>query len=287
MLFYKKPTILTFLITLISIAMALFTLTANASPAKSSASIQKNLLADSNVGVNGKYTFSRCNGLRKKPFNNKIPKRKILLIGDSHGCDFLNAMRENNYLRNFQISMRYIPYQCQLVLHGKGGKFVAKKDRALCANEARTDSLSQAKKQISEADIIIFAARWKLNTARILPFTIKHLRLKSHQKTIVIGSKNFGKITARRYMKMSRNELLKLKNDVDPDVQKINTILRQRIKGRMIFVDQTKLLCGSNKRCPVFTDHLRLFSYDGWHFTRYGARYAGKMLFQKSILGRM
>jgi hypothetical protein len=287
MLFYKKPTILIFLITLISLSAALFTLTVNASPAKSSASVQRNILADSNVGVNGKYTFSRCNSIRKKPFNNKSPKRKILLIGDSHGCDFLNAMLENNYLQNYQISMRYIPYQCQPVLHGKGGKFVAAKDRALCANEARTDSLSQAKEQMSEANIIIFAARWKLSTARVLPFTIKHLRLKAHQKIIVIGSKNFGKITARRYMGMARDELLKLKNNVDPEVQKINAILRHRIKGRMVFVDQTKLLCGSSEKCPVFTDHLRLFSYDGWHFTKSGARYAGKVLYQKSILGRM
>jgi len=288
MLFKIKPTLVTFIIYIVGICASLTFYTANASPlAKPSATLQRNLLTDSNIKVNGKYTFLRCNSIKKKPFDENSPKKKILLIGDSHACDFLNTIRENNFLQNYQIRMRYIPYQCQPVLHGKGGKFVDAKDKALCANEARTDSLTQAKQQMSEAHIIIFAARWKLTSARILPFTIKHLRLKPHQKVIVIGSKSFGKITTRRYMKMSREELKNLKNDVDKDVQKINSILRKRIRGRMIFVDQERLLCGSDKTCPIFTKNLRLMSYDGWHFTPAGARYAGKLLFQKSILGRL
>ncbi|MCK5725326.1 MAG: hypothetical protein KAH22_00720 [Thiotrichaceae bacterium] len=258
-----------------------------ASPAKPSASFKRNLIRDSSVQINGKYTFSRCNTIRRKAFNKKSHKKKILLIGDSHGCDFLNSMLSNNYLQNFQISMRYIPYQCQPVLNGKGGKFVDKKDRPLCANEARTDSLMQAKEQIKEADIIIFSARWKLNTARVLPFTIKHLRLKPNQKVIVVGSKGFGKISPRRYMRMSTPELKAIKNDVDPEVQKINAVLRQRITGRSIFIDQTKLLCGSHTKCTIFTDNIHLISYDGWHLTPAGAKHLGKILFKRSILGRL
>ncbi|MCK5903127.1 MAG: hypothetical protein KAG28_08245 [Cocleimonas sp.] len=252
-----------------------------------SGTLKRNLLHDSNVKVNERYTFSRCNAIRKKPFLNQSKKKKILLIGDSHGCDFLNIVKENNFLQNYQIRMRYIPYQCQPVLNGKGGKFVEKKDHALCNNEARTDSLMQAKDQMKEADIIIFAARWKLKTARILPFTIKHLRLKPHQKVIVIGSKNFGKISTRHYMTMSPQALKQVKNSIDPEVQKINAILRQRIKGRLSFVDQSKLVCGSHVACPVFTDNLHLISYDGWHLTPAGARHIGKVLFQRSILANL
>ncbi len=288
MLLRIRPTAIIFLLYLVSTYTALSFYTVSAFPSsKPSVGLKRNIMADANVKVNEKYTFVRCNALKKKPFNNNIKKKKILIIGDSHGCDFLNVIRENNYLQNYQISMRYIPYQCQPVLHGKGTRFVAPKDRALCANEARTDSLSQAKEQISEADIIIFAARWKLNTARVLPFTIKFLRLKPYQKVIVIGSKNFGKISVRHYLSMSRNELLKITNDLDSEVQKINAILRKRITGRMTFIDQTHILCGSDKTCPIFTDNLHLISYDGWHFTQAGARYAGKLLFQKSMLGKM
>jgi len=289
MLLKIKPTAIAFLLYLMSTYIALSFYTANASPlSKPSASLQRNLMADASVKINGKYTFSRCNPIRKKPFDKKSNKKKILVIGDSHGCDFINMIAENHFLQNYQISMRYIPYQCQPVLHGKtAGKFVAAKDRALCSNEARTDSLTQAKAQMDEADIIIFAARWKLNTARVLPFTIKFLRLKPNKKIIVIGSKNFGKITVRRYMSMPRKELTKIKNEVDSEAQKINAILRKRITGQMVFVDQTRLVCGSDKTCPIFTDNLHLISYDGWHLTQSGARYAGKLLFQKSILGRM
>ncbi len=286
MFFTKKTIAIIFSLSIAGIFSLLLMHNASASPLIK-AGLKKSIIADTNIKTNGKYTFMRCNALKKKPFDKKNPKKKLLIIGDSHGCDFLNEIRENNFLQNYQIRMRYIPYQCQPVLNGKSGKFVEPKDKALCANEARTDSLMQAKEQMSEADVIIFAARWKLSTARVLPFTIKHLRLSPHQKIIVIGSKSFGKITARRYMSMSREELSKIKNPVDSEVQKINAILRKRITGRLAFVDQTRLLCGSDTACPIFTKNLHLISYDGWHLTQAGARYMGKILFQKSILGKL
>lgn len=46
-----------------------------------------------------------------------------------------------------------------------------------------------------------------------------------------------------------------------------------------------KVLCdGSDKHCEVFTNNHELISYDGWHLTEPGARYAGTLLFRKTVL---
>ncbi len=250
-------------------------------------SVRKSLIQSSNTNANEKYTFKYCNPLRKKPFDKKSSKKKLLVIGDSQACDFLNSIKENGFLNNYQIRMRYIPYQCQPVLSSHPSHFIEHKDRALCENTERTDNLEQARAQIEEANLIIFSARWKIKSAQALSHTIRHLKLKPHQKVVVVGSKSFGKISIRQYLHMSDRKLLAIKNEIDEEVQEVNSILRTRLSRRTLFIDQYKLICGSDSACPIFTGNLDLISYDGWHLTQAGARYVGSKVFQNSALSRM
>ncbi len=250
-------------------------------------SVRKSLIKSSNINANEKYTFKYCNPLRKKPFDKKSHKKKLLVIGDSQACDFLNSIKENGFFRNYQIRMRYIPYQCQPVLSNHPAEFIAVKDRALCSNTERTDNLEQARKQIEEANLIIFAARWKIKAAQALSHTIRHLNLKPYQRVVVLGSKSFGKISIRRYLHMSDRKLLAIKNEIEEEVQEVNAILRTHLSRKTIFIDQSKLICGSNDSCPIFTGNLDLISYDGRHLTQAGARYVGRKVFLNSALSRM
>ncbi len=250
-------------------------------------SVRKSLIRSSNTNANEKYTFQYCNPLRKKPFDKKSSKKKLLVIGDSQACDFLNSIKENGFFSNYQIRMRYIPYQCQPVLSTHPSYFIARKDRALCENTERTDNLEQARAQIEEADLIIFSARWKIKAAQALSHTIRHLKLKPQQKVVVVGSKSFGKISIRQYLRMSDRKLLTIKNEIDQEVKEVNSILRTRLSPRAVFIDQYKLICGSDSSCPIFTGNLDLISYDGWHLTQAGARYVGSKVFQNSPLSRM
>lgn len=277
-----RPALFSFLFAFIFISLfSSFTVVAE------TPSVRKSLIRSSNINANEKYTFKYCNPLRRKPFDNKIDKKKLLVIGDSQACDFLNSIKENGFFRNYQIRMRYIPYQCQPVLSNHPSYFIAHKDRALCGNEDRTDNLEQARKQIEEANLIIFSARWKIKAAQALPHTIRHLKLMPHQRVVVLGSKSFGKISIRRYLHMSDRKLLKIKNGIDEEVEQVNAILRSRLKGGTIFIDQYNLICESNTECPIFTGNLDLISYDGWHLTKAGARYVGSKIFQNSLLSRM
>jgi hypothetical protein len=277
-----RPALFSFFYSLIFI-LPLFDVTTSAT----TPSVRKSLIKSSNTNINEKYTFKYCNPLRKKPFDKNSNKKKLLVIGDSQACDFLNSIKENGFFNNYQIRMRYIPYQCQPVLSNHPSHFIEDKDRAICEDQERTDNLSQAREQIDEANLIIFSARWKIKAAQALSHTIRHLKLKPHQGVVVLGSKSFGNIAIRRYLNMSDRELLGIKNEIDEEVQQVNSILRTHLSRRVVFIDQYKIICGSMNDCPIFTGNLDLISYDGWHLTKEGARFVGSKLFQNSGLGRM
>lgn len=250
-------------------------------------SLQQKLIKASDPKANGEYTFENCREVQKQPFDLENNKKKILIIGDSQACDFLNGIRENGYWQDYQIRMRYIPYRCQPVFGSAVEQLADPKDRAFCAEPERADSLAQAKDQVEKADIIIMASRWKPVTARMLPKTLNSMALKPNQKVIVLGSKFFGKITVRQYLRMSESKLGKLRNDVGDEAQSINEILAQVLGKRAMFVNQQNLVCDSPTSCPVFTADLNLISYDGRHLTQAGARHVGRVLFQKSALGQL
>lgn len=250
-------------------------------------SARENLLAAADAKAGGEYAFSRCRELKGKPFE-ASGKKTALIIGDSFACDFLNAIKENAYLQDYQISLRYIPYDCQTVMGEGAAGFITAKDKAFCANPDRADSLERAQAQMQQADLVIFASRWKPEVAQGLPDTISRLGLKPQQKVVVVGNKFFGKITVRQYLRMPDAELKALQNEVNPvEAKTINADMAKQLGKTVEFIDPHALLCGDGTSCPVFTDNLRLISYDGRHLTQAGARYVGKVLFGHSSLGKM
>ncbi len=253
-----------------------FTSTASAN------TLRDQLLKAADPKISGEYVRNRFLKLMKKPFN-QTAKKKALIIGDSHAQDFLNSVLENNYLSDYQISTRYIPTRCQVFLGEKGAQLIDSKDKIFCA---KSDSLLQAKKQIADADLIILAANWKEWSAKELPQTIERLSLRSEQKLFVIGRKSFGKVSIRKYLRLSKEKLLTLRNKADAKQNKISNIMSKTI-NKAILVEQQQLVCGSSATCPVFTKDLELISFDGGHLTKAGARYIGKVLFQGSELGSL
>jgi hypothetical protein len=249
--------------------------------------VRMELIKASNIKKSGVYTFSECRTLRKKPFDNQSNKKKLLIVGDSQSCDFINGIIENNFLQDYQISMRFIPYKCQTVAGDSSPYYIKPQDRKFCKDPVHADSLERSMTTIQQADLVIYVSRWKLEIAKRLPQSIKQLALGENQKMIVIGSKFFGKISIKRYIHMDDKELVTLRNNVGTVSEDINTILEKGLHKEVEFIDQHELICDDSTRCPVFTNDLRLISYDGRHLTKDGARYVGKVLFQKSTLGHM
>ena len=237
------------------------------------------LLKMANKKESGKYVRAQFLNLLKKPFTSST-KKKVLIIGDSHAQDFVNAILESGNLKNYQLSTREIPTRCQPVLGDSATQLIATKDKAFCA---KSDNLAKAKNQIAKADIVILVANWKEWSAKELPNTIKNLHLKPQQKLLVLGRKSFGKVSIRNYLRLSEKELRNLENKVDGVQEKINNILKSSL-DKTIFIDIQQLICNSSSSCRIFTSDLKLISFDGGHLTKEGARYVGKILFKKSQL---
>ncbi len=251
-------------------------------------SLHASLSQATNKRFNNDYAFKKCRALQAKPFNRKSKKKKAIIIGDSQGCDFLNSALENGYLRNYQIQFHFIPYPCQRVPGEYISRYIQPKHRRFCTTKGRTDTLKQVKKHIKDADLIIFASLWKPQVAEKLPKIISYLHIQKHQRLIVIGNKFFGNMSIQDYFHMSTKELRSLRNNVGTKTLEINSILRKRLHGRVAFIDPHQLVCGNHSTsCPIFTNDLKLISYDGRHLTKAGARYIGKILFQRSVLGRI
>ena len=246
------------------------------------ASIQSKLLKAADTKSSGEYVRSGFLKALKRAVNPSA-KNKALIIGDSHAQDFFNSVLENGYLQDYQISTRYIPVRCQITLIEDISEFIGAKDKVFC-NES--DSLSKAKEEIAAADLIIFAAHWKSWAAKLLPQTIKNLKIEPKQKLFVIGRKSYGKISVRNYLRLPEEKLKTLRTTVDNRQQKINSIMTKTLSDTM-FINQHKLVCGSGNNCPVFTETTELISYDGGHLTKAGARYVGKLLFDGSPLGKL
>lgn len=253
-----------------------------------SKSVHSSLAKATNKQSSNAYAFKKCRDLQAKPFDNNSKKKKAIIIGDSQGCDFLNSVLENGYLRNYQIQFHFIPYPCQTVPGEYISRYIEPKHRRFCTTVDRNDTLEKVKKQVKDASLIIYASLWKPQVAEKLPKIIRYLSVKKDQRLIVIGNKFFGNMLIKDYFHMSSKELRALRNDVGTKTLEINSILQRRLHGRISFIDPHKLVCGDRSTsCPIFTNNLQLISYDGRHLTKAGARYVGKILFQKSVLGRI
>ena len=71
--------------------------------------VHQSLSEASNVLSSNAYAFKKCRALQNKPFDKNSRKKTAIIIGDSQGCDFLNSVLENGYLKNFLTSLYIHP----------------------------------------------------------------------------------------------------------------------------------------------------------------------------------
>jgi hypothetical protein len=218
--------------------------------------------------------------LLKKPFDTQDARCKLLVIGDSHAQDFLNALHEVNALENMQISTRYVPTRCQLSLSETQAEHYLPEDRKLCES---SDHLSLMQDAIAQADIVVLASSWQLWSAQQLPQTLKQLALKPTQQLIVVGRKSFGTVKPAEYANKSADELKQLRNPVDNNQVAINETLKQLLPANQ-FIDMQATICADANTCPLFTSDLQLISFDGGHLTQSGAGFVGRHLLKNPLV---
>lgn len=262
----------------------LFLVTAATFTAAHASDARADILLASDKTKSGEYVRQRFVAQMNKPFAPGDPRKKMLIIGDSHAQDFYNALSENNLNQRYQVSTRRIPAICGLYLGPENiSRFIEKKHIPICR---KADTLTAAMPQIKTADVVIIAANWPLWAAKLLPTTVKNLPIKAPQKLFVVGRKDFGKLNLRKYLRLSDNERKQLRNPVYGAQAEINQVMKNTLP-KVVFVDIQRLICGSDSECPLFTPQARLISFDGGHLTAPGARHVGSILLQHPPLNQL
>lgn len=242
------------------------------------------IMQAANKEKSGEYVRQRFFQRVKKPFDNSDPRKKLLIMGDSHAQDFYNAMLENNLDQRYQISTRRIPAICGIYLGSEDiTPLIERRHVPICQ---KADTLENALPQIRQADVVILAANWTLWSAQRLATTVQNLSVRPPQKLFVVGRKDFGKVNLRQYLRLSNKELKQLRNPVNSQQHAINRTMKQSLPSGM-FVNTQGLMCRPENSCPLFTPQARLISFDGGHLTKPGAQYVGRVLLQNAPLNQL
>ena len=151
-----------------------------------------------------------------------------------------------------------------------------------CINREPALKNNDLQSLLKDADEVWLASSWSHDA----PFYIRESieALKSFNSNIVVfGTKNFGKVSEGFYKiapekKWANRQFsdLEIKNFLKDD--NLNTLLEAKvIDAGAKFINTQRLMCDGEPYCNNFQKY-NLISYDGSHFTPYGASLFAKKL---------
>lgn len=239
------------------------------------------------TSIVGPYVGARFNQLNHRSFDLGDDRKKILIIGDSFGMDFVNALFEVGLQNQIQISTHHISADCgNLYLYQSFENLISDEDRAKCSTYAFNGHWYEnysVKKLLSEADIVILASAWRNWQAELLSKSVSNIEHDFNAKVIVVGTKNFGVVNIKSLLEKDHFQRISIINEINKEQIKVNNHLRSTFRLEK-FIDSSELLCGSGDFCKLFTDNGMLISYDGGHLTPDGAKYFGTKLLENPLI---
>ena len=249
--------------------------------------IDDRYLAAINYSELGKYVAARFSERMMVPFGPPDGRKNILIIGDSYGQDLVNAVFESGADKSYRISTRYI-------LQGCGNLFI---NRDVFLNKLAPDNLKKCLSKVSgfgyedlyvddalralmvEADEVWYASAWEYWQAELIDVSVRNTQALTGKPVRVFGRKNFGTIDVKYLLSLTKPERVNYKIVTDPDVVKVNEVMRRKLDSG-IYIDMQRILCQDQvDHCNIFTNEAELISHDGGHLTRVGAIYLGSKIF--------
>lgn len=222
------------------------------------------------------YTLSYFNSIRLRPFNERLSKRKILLIGDSYGQDLANAINESSIGGDIQLSTYRISTRCgNLYLKEDFSRFIKPSHLGTCRSEGWYENAA-LRSLLNDADEVWLASSWKAWQARLLPKSVERIKNEFGVEVTVFGTKEFEHVDLRQFLKLSKAERRGHVTPVPERVRLVNEIIRSGLNNTR-FIDISELICPEFS-CPTLTPQGGVVTFDGAHLTKPGAQYLGSLL---------
>ena len=222
----------------------------------------------------GHYVKNKFDKFILYDFDTNDETTNVLLVGDSYGQDLFNALAESRIIDKLSLSTVKIPARSTPV-------FIYDDKSKYQSFESECHDLSKKGKAIElllQADEVWLASSWVKSAIHNLQISINDISELTNAKIKIFGRKAFGDVKAIQYYKQSgtseivgQKKLLKMHREVAYEMSKISFLNAE-------YIDISKLLCGSYEKCTNSSDDGLPLSYDGYHLTRAGAKYLGKIL---------
>ena len=227
------------------------------------------------------YVTSGWNNFVLKEFDSNDETKNVMLIGDSFAYDVFNASHETNLHKSISFSTFFISKYCKYLVDPS-----LLKPYQMFPECERYEN-NHLRELMKQSDEIWIASAWSDQSFKEYPpwnmefmkDSINNIQsLNNKAKIIVFGRKSFGDRNQRLYMReRTLEELFKEKPLPDEHVRVAQTMAKE-MPLITNYIDTSKLLCGSYKVCTNRTIDGNVISYDGFHLTKYGAKYFGKHL---------
>tara|TARA_B110000003_G_C16633176_1_gene527432 strand:- start:377 stop:2281 length:1905 start_codon:yes stop_codon:yes gene_type:complete len=232
------------------------------------------------------YVAERHKQIKLLEFTKSNDKKNILIIGDSHSEDLVNAVFEAGLNSDMEFSSYYISTAC-------GVLFVRdKKDREEtnlnCQNKGYSFFNNDLQTQMSLADEIWIISSWKQKDIIYMAKSIENI--KTINKNIkLFGTKNFGSPSSNWYNFTNIDDWSSAVFNEDDitkyvTITKVNDALSNTAESFDVeFFNTQHLICRGEDFCSNYIDG-NIISYDGSHLTKYGAGILGASL--KNVLNK-
>lgn len=221
------------------------------------------------------YVWARKNLLELKPFVSEA-KTKILVIGDSFSADIINTIYESGVSKSTSISSIGMSSRC---LHFFSEQLTSRAHQKTDSTTGCSASTWYKDRNtfplLEQADIILIAGDWSDQDVDFMPKDYVNMTNLLGNKVYIVGTKGIDTDIGA----LANVPVKYRRSYIKPPSKKAKEINKklELLFGEKYF-DVLKLMCPEDK-CSVFTQDLKLISFDSTHLTEAGARYLGVLLY--------
>jgi peptidoglycan/LPS O-acetylase OafA/YrhL len=226
----------------------------------------------------GEYVVKRHQSIILKTFNKTNSKKNILIIGDSHSEDIVNAVFEADINNIYDFSSFYIPLACGVLFRNE-----VLQNKNL-TNDCHNLSFynDDLQRQMLTADEIWIASSWQNDDLNYMNESLQNIK-SINNNILLFGRKYFGTISPQLYLqnkhKLSNADTLSNK-DLENlfSISNINKSLHGIARSLDVnFFHTQQIICNGKDLCSNYLNG-DIITYDGDHLTPFGAATLGAKL---------